>query len=265
MISQADFLLQLAEQAGRAILTIYGSDFEVQQKSDHSPLTLADMHSHAILAEGLAKHFPELPILSEEGKAIAYRERRRWSRFWLLDPLDGTKEFVKRNGEFTVNIALIEDGLPTFGVIHVPVTGVSYLGDTGRGCWEIQAGNRRPLKLAKAPARHPVRVVCSRSHVSAQLERLLSLLPDHERVPRGSSLKFCAVATGQADFYPRMGPTSEWDTGAGQAIVCAAGGVVVDPDGNPFRYNKPDVINGPFLVAPSLQWLRETGMLEGRG
>jgi len=261
MNEASDFLLTLAEQAGQAILSVYNTDFSVRHKSDQSPLTLADTRSHAIIAAALRERFPDIPILSEEGRAVAYSERCRWTRFWLVDPLDGTKEFVKRNGEFTVNIALIEERRPVLGVIHVPVTGVSYLGEVGRGCWELENGRRRPLHLEADPGRRPLRVVCSRSHASPQLEELLARLPVHDRVARGSSLKFCAVAGGEADFYPRLGPTSEWDTGAGQAIVRAAGGVVVDPTGNPFTYNKEDIINGPFLVAPSLAWLRRLGLV----
>ena len=179
-----------------------------------------------------------------------------------MDPLDGTKEFVKKNGEFTVNIALIEGTTPTLGVIYLPVLDRLYLADIRQGCWEHQAGKSRKLMVGASPPSNPIRVLKSRSHPSPDLEALLETLPSCESVIRGSALKFCAIAAGEADFYPRFGPTWEWDTAAGHAIVTAAGGVMVALDGAPFAYNKPNLLNGPFLAAPSLAWLKESGMLE---
>jgi 3'(2'), 5'-bisphosphate nucleotidase len=177
--------------------------------------------------------------------------------------LDGTKEFIKRNGEFTVNIALVEGRTPVLGIIFLPVAQLLYIGDAHRGeCFEISDTGKQSLRIAPSAPGEAVRVVKSRSHPSPKLEAMLNFLPSHELLSRGSSLKFCAVAAGNADFYPRFGPTWEWDTAAGQAIVSAAGGVVVDLSGKPLVYNKPDLLNGPFLVAPSFQWLEETKILE---
>jgi 3'(2'), 5'-bisphosphate nucleotidase len=255
------FLGGLARQAGAAILEIYGGEFAVEEKADHSPLTLADLRSHSILSQGLHDRYPEIPVLSEEGKDIPFAVRRSWPRFWLVDPLDGTKEFIKRNGEFTVNIALVEGDLPVLGVIYVPVGDRLYLADTRHGCWENAGEHKRILRIEEPPPAQPVRVATSRSHPSPDLNRLLTLLPHHQTIIKGSAAKFCAVAAGEADFYPRLGPTSEWDTAAGQAIVTAAGGVMVDTEGRPFRYNKPDLVNGNFFVAPSRAWLERKGIL----
>lgn len=258
-----DFLADIARKAGKAILEVYGTNFEVQRKADHSPLTLADMRSHKIIADALRSRYPRIPLLSEEGREVPFAVRKQWERFWLVDPLDGTKEFVKRNGEFTVNIALIEGQTPVLGIIYIPVADRLFIGDVREGCREIEGGGKpRPLRVAPRSADLPVRIVRSRSHPSAELEKILALLPSHEVVNRGSSLKFCAVAGGEADFYPRLGPTWEWDTAAGQAIVTAAGGVMVDLAGNPFVYNKEDLLNGPFLVSWSMQWLIESGIVE---
>jgi 3'(2'), 5'-bisphosphate nucleotidase len=252
----------LAKEAGKAVLEVYETEFSVEKKEDRSPLTLADKRSHQIINRGLLARYPDIPVLSEEGKEVPYSTRKEWQRFWLVDPLDGTKEFVKRNGEFTINIALIEGTMPVLGLIFIPVADLLYIADTRQGCWEIAGGRRRPLRVAPHPAETVARVVKSRSHPSPNLEAVLELLPGHEVVKKGSALKFCTVAAGGADFYPRFGPTWEWDTAAGQAIVTAAGGVVVDFKGEPFRYNKPELLNGPFLVASSLDWLREAGILE---
>jgi len=255
-------LCNLAKEAGDAILEVYGTEFSVEKKEDHSPLTLADKRSHQIISQGLLARYPDIPVLSEEGKEVPYSARKAWPRFWLVDPLDGTKEFVKRNGEFTINIALIEGTAPLLGLIFIPVSGLLYLADTRQGCWEITGGKRRAVGVAKTPSATPVRVVKSRSHPSPNLEAVLELLPGHEVIKKGSALKFCTVAAGGADFYPRFGPTWEWDTAAGQAIVTAAGGIMVDFKGEPFQYNKPDLLNGPFLVASSFDWLKSVGILD---
>jgi len=257
-----DFVGNLAIEAGKAILEVYETDFGVDQKGDNSPITLADRRSHQLLSRELQKKYPDIPVLSEEGKEVPYTTRREWNRFWLVDPLDGTKEFVKRNGEFTVNIALIEESRPLFGVIYLPVARRLYLAHTAEGCWEIHEGWKRPLNVAPYPSSEHIRLVKSRSHPSPNLEAILDILPPCDVIKRGSALKFCAIAAAEADFYPRFGPTWEWDTAAGQAIVEAAGGVVVDFHGKPFTYNKPNLINGPFLVASSLEWLKRSGVLE---
>lgn len=256
-----EFLGNLAVEAGNAILEVYETDFEVERKADDSPITLADRRSHQIIAGELSRRYPDIPVLSEEGKEIPYNVRENWDRFWLVDPLDGTKEFVKRNGEFTVNIALIEGRRPSAGVIYIPVYRRLVVAQVGRGCWEVLDGRKSELHVDR-PKTGSIRLVKSRSHGSARLEALLDVLPPCEVIKRGSALKFCAVAAGEADFYPRFGPTWEWDTAAGQAIVEASGGVLVDFKGNPFVYNKPNLLNGSFLVASSLTWLQETGVLE---
>jgi len=258
---ELELLGNLARTAGAAILEVYAGEFTVEEKDDHSPLTLADKRSHNLISAGLMEYFPDIPVLSEEGKEVPYAVRRGWGRFWLVDPLDGTKEFVKRNGEFTVNIALVEGDQPTLGVIYLPVTDVLYLADIRQGCWEIAEGIGRPLCMHDPDPDSPVRVVTSRSHPAPDLQDLLHLLPAHETLPRGSSAKFCAVAAGHADFYPRLGPTWEWDTAAGQAIVTAAGGVMVDPNAHPLVYNKADLLNGRFYVAASVAWLKQVGLL----
>lgn len=255
-----EFLADIAKEAGKAILEVYGTEFGVETKADRSPLTEADTRSHQIISRALQAHYPEIPVLSEEGKEIDYATRRKWSRFWLVDPLDGTKEFIKRNGEFTVNIALVEGRTPIWGMIYIPVPSVVYVADVSQGAWQIKDGKRQKLTV-KVPRDGPVRVIKSRSHPSPQLETILDLLPDHELITRGSALKFCAVAAGEADFYPRLGPTWEWDTAAGQAIVTAAGGVVLDFKGKPLAYNKTSLINGPFLVGSDPGWLAEKGIL----
>ncbi|MGD9505034.1 MAG: 3'(2'),5'-bisphosphate nucleotidase CysQ [Syntrophobacteraceae bacterium] len=261
MIDQ-EFLMRLAREAGKAILEVYGTCFTVEVKEDKSPVTLADKRSHEIIAEALAERYPDIPVLSEEGAEIPYPVRRDWSRFWLVDPLDGTKEFVKRNGEFTVNIALVEGDAPVTGLIYIPVTDVLYIGDVREGCREYSREGERALRMRPLRAGAPVRVAKSRSHPSSKLEALLKPLPSAETIDRGSALKFCALAAGDADFYPRFGPTWEWDTAAGQAIVTAAGGVMVDFEGRPFTYNKPNLLNGPFLAAPTMEWLEATHMFE---
>lgn len=249
MDNQAHEVLDIAREAGRAILAVYHQDFSVGHKDDSSPLTIADLASHRVIAQRLGEMDPEVPILSEEGAEIPFAQRSQWQRYWLVDPLDGTREFVKRNGEFTVNIALIEQGRPVLGVVHVPVSGTSYLGLVGQGAWKIdELGHELPIRVAEQrPAK--VRVAGSRSHAGDSLERFLQRLGDHEMASMGSSLKLCLVAEGAADVYPRLGPTSEWDTAAAQAVVEAAGGLVTDTQLRPLRYNtKESLLNPHFLV-----------------
>jgi len=245
----------IAREAGSAIMEVYaGEDFAVETKADDSPLTRADRASHAVIVEGLQGAFPDIPILSEEGREIPFAERCRWRRFWLVDPLDGTKEFIKRNGEFTVNIALIENGAPRLGVVYVPATGTLYAGRVGEGAWRQRAGERPgPIAPRMPAAAAGLAVVMSRSHPSAELDAYLRRIDVAEAVPVGSSLKLCAVAEGRADLYPRLGPTMEWDTAAGQAVVEAAGGQVLTASGTPLRYNKENLLN-PWFVVSSAGW-----------
>ncbi len=248
--------------AGKAILEVYNSDnFEVEFKSDNSPLTLADRKAHNVIVGYLKK--TGIPILSEEGRGIPYEERKNWDQFWLVDPLDGTKEFVKRNGEFTVNIALIENGNPIMGVIYVPVTDVLYVGSSGNGAYRVDkvSNFNTEAEILQVAQKLPIerkdksyKVVASRSHMSQETEEYVEKLrQEHENVEivsKGSSLKLCLVAEGNADIYPRFGPTSEWDTAAGHAIVLASGGKVVlaEDENKELMYNKEDILN-PFFIA----------------
>jgi len=244
-------LKAIARRAGEAIMEIYGEDdFVVEVKDDNSPLTAADKVSHEVIVNGLLKHWPEIPILSEEGANIPYEERRNWQRFWLVDPLDGTKEFIKRNGEFTVNIALIEGGSPVAGIVYVPAQDKLYSGVEGEAY--VQEGGEqqpKPIKVRKPDFGKGLTVVMSRSHPSPELEEYLQNVNVAEALPVGSSLKLCVVAEGIADLYPRLGPTMEWDTAAGHAVVLAAGGRVETPAGEPLYYNKENLLNQYFIVS----------------
>ena len=241
-------ITELAIEAGNAILTVYATDFDVESKSDESPLTQADLASHNCIVAGLKALTPDIPIISEEDGLPEFSVRSAWSRYWLIDPLDGTKEFVNRNGEFTVNIALIDNNRPILGVVHVPVQEKTYIGCDGRGS-ELRAdGASKSISVGDASSQ-AVRIVGSRSHRGTSLDAFLSKLGDHDMVPMGSSLKFCTVAEGNADVYPRLGPTSEWDTAAAQAVVEQAGGQVLELDGKPLSYNrKEDILNPWFVV-----------------
>jgi 3'(2'), 5'-bisphosphate nucleotidase len=248
--------LAIAVDAGDAIMDVYRSAFAVTRKDDDSPLTQADLASHRIIVERLARLVPALPCLSEEAAALPFEQRRAWNRYWLVDPLDGTKEFIKRNDQFTVNIALIQDGTPVLGVVHAPALGATYLAAAGSGACRIRRGAREPIHTRRTPPR-PALVV-SKSHRDAALDEFLAHAPPHEQVSRGSSLKFCLVAEGSADFYPRTGPTSEWDTAAGHCVAEQAGAVVFSlPQWQPLRYNqKASLLNPGFVVIgePAYGW-----------
>jgi len=243
-----DPIVALAVDAGNAILEVYATDFDVQEKGDQSPLTQADLASHNCIVAGLAALTPDIPIISEEDGLPSFDERGAWQRYWLIDPLDGTKEFVNRNGEFTVNIALIDTHRPIFGVVHVPVQDKTYVGCEGVGAELRDAGSVTPIQVAAATAA-PVRIVGSRSHRGSSLDAFLEKVGETDMLPMGSSLKFCVVAEGRADIYPRLGPTSEWDTAAAQAVVEQAGGQVLELNGSPLSYNaKEDILNPWFIV-----------------
>jgi 3'(2'), 5'-bisphosphate nucleotidase len=237
----------LAREAGRAILEVYASSFSVHEKDDRSPLTDADLRSERLILAGLKRIAPEVPVLSEESVQVPWETRRRWSRLWVVDPLDGTREFVQRNGEFTVNIALVDDHRPVLGVVHAPVLERDYFACEGIGAFRSDAqAAGRPIRVAgRGPGR--VRVVGSRSHRGNSLDAFLARVGPHEFVEVGSSLKLCLVAEGQADVYPRMGPTSEWDTAAGQCVLEQAGGHVLRLDGEPLGYNREDTLNPNFV------------------
>jgi 3'(2'), 5'-bisphosphate nucleotidase len=260
-------VLRYAIEAGQEILRIYATAFRVETKADDSPLTQADRNSHMVIARRLSTY--DIPLLSEEGREIGYDERKEWKRLWIVDPLDGTKEFVKRNGEFTVNIALVEEHRPILGVVFVPVKDVAYFGALGVGSWKMEktmeqfdtsksaslqdvlSGSvRLPVSIEE---NRPYTVVGSRSHQTPQLQEFVSErqkeYPDLQFVSAGSSLKFCLVAEGTADIYPRLGPTMEWDTAAGQAVVEGSGGkVVVLQTGHPLLYNRENLLNPDFMV-----------------
>ena len=248
----------LATAAGARILDIYGTAFQVDEKDDNSPLTAADLASHRAIVAGLQQLTPEIPILSEESAGIPFAERRRWQRFWLVDPLDGTKEFIKRNGEFTVNIALIEGHEPVLGVVQIPVKGLCYFAARGQGAFRQETGQTAERIMVSPLGPGPVRVVGSRSHGGKSLEEFVARLGEHTLVAIGSALKFCLVAEGKADIYPRLGLTSEWDTAAAQCIVEEAGGRVIAVGGERLAYNtKESLLNPYFLVFgdASRDWL----------
>jgi 3'(2'), 5'-bisphosphate nucleotidase len=242
-------IMDISREAGRAVLEVYNSDFTVERKEDKSPLTMADTRSHGIISAFLKKHF-SFPILSEEGRDIPYGERRRWEYYWLVDPLDGTKEFIKRQGDFTVNIALIQGDRPFAGVIYAPVTGVLYYAHKGGGSFKIENG--KTTKLPVRGVKDILTIVGSRSHATPELEQYIQEMKkkygELEVISCGSSLKFCMVAEGKADIYPRLGPTMEWDTAAGQIIVEEAGGRVIEfVTRTPMLYNKVNLLNPFFL------------------
>jgi 3'(2'), 5'-bisphosphate nucleotidase len=249
--------IDLARLAGAAIMQVYAGAFEVQHKADRSPLTEADMAAHHIILAGLQALTPDLPVLSEESAAVPYAERSRWIRYWLVDPLDGTREFVKRNGEFTVNIALIEDGHPRLGVVYAPARDELTYAAEGFGTLVERAGGA-PQRARVAPRSDgPLRIAGSRSHYAPRTDEFLQRLGTHELICLGSSLKFCLLAEGGADLYVRYGPTSEWDTAAGQCVLEEAGGSVTDFFGAPLTYNRRDsLINPDFLASadPSRDW-----------
>lgn len=229
-------------------MEVYGREFSTVAKEDQSPLTEADLASHRTILAALEKINPSIPILSEESKAVSYEARSSWSRFWLVDPLDGTKEFIKRNGEFTVNIALIENGEPVLGVVHAPVLGVTYGAARGVSAFKEAEGERTEIRVA-SDSGGVLRVVASRSHAGPETEAFIAGLGrEVELVSIGSSLKLCLVAEGAADLYPRLGPTMEWDVAAAQAVVEGAGGTVTDLQGEALRYNKEKLLNPNFVV-----------------
>ncbi len=241
-------VIKIAQQAGKEILTVYHSDdFNVELKGDNSPLTRADINAHNLIQAALEKLTPDTPILSEESKKIPYEIRSTWNKFWMVDPLDGTKEFVNRNDEFTVNIALLEDNKPVLGVVHIPVLDISYSAAKGLGAF---VGERR-IK-ANNNLENAVKILASKSHLSKETQILLDKISKDYKVEilnKGSALKLCYVADGQADFYPRLGPTMEWDTAAAQVVVEQAGGFVTTIDAKPLSYNKENLLNPSFIVA----------------
>ena len=255
-------VIAIAREAAAAILAVYENTFEVESKTDSSPLTAADLAAHRIIVDGLERLTPDSPILSEEAADIPWETRRHWSRYWLVDPLDGTREFVKRNGEFTVNIALIEQNEPIFGVVHAPVTGETWHARQGRNAYR-RVGQVDTQIRTRSPATGALKVAASRSHRDARTQAFLDAMGSIEEMSLGSSLKFCRIAEGALDVYPRFGPTSEWDTAAAQCVLEAAGGALLAPDGRAFRYNRREtLLNGDFvalgdMTLPWRTWLAQ--------
>lgn len=238
----------IAEEAGRRILVVYERAIHVQEKADGSPLTEADSAAHRVIVDGLRQLSLDIPVLSEESAKIDYAQRSAWQRYWLVDPLDGTKEFINRNDEFTVNIALIEGAGPVLGVVHVPVLRLNYYACRGQGAFK-QRAQEKPERIQAKPYHggKPV-IVASRSHAGDQLAQFLKNVGDHDVIGMGSSLKLCLVAEGAADVYPRLGLTMEWDTAAAQCVVEQAGGRVTDFSGAALTYNKKSLLNPWFVV-----------------
>jgi 3'(2'), 5'-bisphosphate nucleotidase len=251
-------VVELAEKAGAAVMEVYArGDFETTyKKEDDSPLTRADLASHRLLVEGLRALTPALPVLSEESIEVRYTERESWRRYWLIDPLDGTKEFIKRRDEFTINVAMIERGEPALGVVYAPAMEELYYASRGQGSFK-RRGLEPPERIEAGDYRvSGVTVVVSRSHAGAEVEELVRKIGPAESLSIGSSLKLCLVAEGRAHLYPRLGPTMEWDIAAAQCVVEEAGGTVTDLSGRRLRYNKPSLQNPPFIVcgAPPFPW-----------
>lgn len=249
-------LIDIARKAGKAILAVYKEPFEVEIKADNSPLTKADKASNEIILAGLKEHYPTVPFISEEAKQTAYAERKDWKYCWSIDPLDGTKEFIKKNGEFTVNIALLEDGNPIFGLIYVPAQNTIYHAQKAKGAYKIVAGDMpKKLMVSTIQKNEPVVIVASRSHLNQATVDFIEEQKDKyglvDTVSAGSALKFCLVAEGKAHFYPRFAPTMEWDTAAGHIIATEAGATVTKVDGSPLTYNREDLLNPYFLVTAS--------------
>ncbi|MDM5087280.1 3'(2'),5'-bisphosphate nucleotidase CysQ [Aeromonas rivipollensis] len=238
----------IARAAGDAILTIYRQPFAVEYKQDESPLTAADQGAHEVIVQALARLTPDIPALSEESDAETMQARLGWSRYWLVDPLDGTKEFVSRNGEFTVNIALIDHGSPVWGLVYAPVLDKLWYGGKGVGAWRVADGTHKAIQTRPHEAGQAWRVVGSRNHLSQETLDYLAPFGEIELVSMGSSLKFCIIAEGGAELYPRLAPTCEWDTAAAQAVLEGAGGSVTQLDGTALAYNKPNILN-PWFVA----------------
>ncbi len=241
----------IAKEAGAAILQIYNQpEFHIENKADSSPLTEADRQSNEIICRSLLEKYPDIPIISEENKMEPYHIRKDYQMCWMVDPLDGTKEFIHRNGDFTVNIALIREGEPVLGVVYQPVHGDLYYADKETGAFSTKNGVTSALKTTPFSIHEKgLKVVASRSHLNEETAQFIQKLTEPALVTRGSSLKFLLLASGEADIYPRLAPTSEWDTAAAQCILTVAGGVVINAaDGNPMVYNKPSLLNPSFIA-----------------
>lgn len=248
-MTELDALIPIVRAAGEKALSVYQSDFTVNAKADHSPVTQADLLVDAMIAPELARLFPDIHVVSEEKAASHRLASIRDNLFFLVDPIDGTKEFVNKTGEFTINIALIKQSAPIAGIVYAPLLGRFFIADVKTGAFELKAGKKQAIKVADCREKGVI-AVASRSHFDAQTAAFLEQKKVKDVVSVGSSLKFCTLATGEADIYPRFGPTMEWDTAAGHAILKAAGGDVLTIDGQPLSYGKPDFRN-PYFFACS--------------
>jgi len=253
MESLVEEIKEIAVKAGDEILKIYADEslFGIEKKSDDSPLTKADQQSNAIIVDGLERLSTQYPIISEENKLIEYSERKNYKTFWLVDPLDGTKEFIKRNGEFTVNIALISEQKPVLGVVYVPVTGEMYWAEKNKGAFYSKDGKTKELCANTFTMKDKgLKVVCSRSHINQETQDFIAQLQNPDTVSKGSSLKFLILANGGAELYPRIGPTMEWDTAAAHIVLEEAGGSVIEyGKDTPLVYNKENLLNPYFIAA----------------
>jgi len=242
-------LLSLADKAAREIMEVYNTSFDVENKKDNSPITLADRRSNDIIVSGLKKMYPDIPLISEEEKDIPYKERKNWEYFWLIDPLDGTKEFISKNGEFTINIALIEKNTPVFGLVSIPAKDTVYYALRGEGAYKKEKDKEIKKIHVRKENKDETVVVRSRSHKSKEEEKIISKLGQVKEISAGSALKFCLVAEGRADVYVRSGPTMEWDTASGHCVSEEAGARVKTIDGKKFVYNKKSLLNPGFVCA----------------
>ena len=248
-------VIEIAKKAGTAIMDVYASDFDIQIKDDRSPLTEADIRSNAIINEGIKKVTPDVPVLSEEGKDIPFDERSIWQSYWLVDPLDGTKDFIKKNGEFTVNIALVEERTPVFGVVYAPAIDLLFWGSLKNGAWKKEAHNPAQAMRVADKIDETVQIASSRSHPSDKMDAFLAQFKNFKLHPKGSSLKICLVSDGSVHLYPRLGPTMEWDTAAAHAVLKSAGGEMLQfGTDSPLQYNKKELLN-PQFIAGSLSMI----------
>jgi len=255
-------IIDLTRQAGFTIMEIYNTEFDIDTKEDkrgseiyRSPITEADKRAHIIIKEGLKELTPDIPVLSEEGREIAYEERKKWESFWLVDPLDGTKDFIKKNGEFTVNIALVEKKVPVFGVVYAPAVDLLFWGSLENGAWKKKAHNPTQAMRVADKMDETVQIASSRSHPSDKMDAFLAQFNNFKLHPMGSSLKICLVSDGSVHLYPRLGPTMEWDTAAAHAVLKSAGGEMLQFGTDfPLQYNKKELLN-PEFIAGSLSMI----------
>lgn len=252
-----DAIIEIAEQASDAILEVYNSSFDIEQKDDNTPVTCADLAAHNSITDGLARLTPNIPVLSEESTNIPFSERKQWTTYWLVDPLDGTREFIKRNGEFTINIALIENNYPTLGVIYTPVTNTCFFAEQNKGAYkQVKGSEAFSISTRKAPVEKTL-TASVRSLNDSSLDEFQKNIGKHNTISMGSSLKSCLIAEGKVDIYPRIGPTSEWDTAAAQCIIEEAGGCITTTDMLRLKYNtKESLLNPNFLAFgdKSIKW-----------